>query len=485
MLTHFDKYIFIDLETTGPEPLKDLVTEIGMVVATADGVTRWSTLVNPEVPIPPFIQNLTGITDEMVQHAPTFAAIADELRQRLEGGLFIAHNARFDYGFLRHAFRRIGQEFRCDVLCTVKLSRRLFPQEIKHGLDALVERHELEADGRHRALADADLLWQLWRKLEATVAPHAFSEALEFLMQRPSISVHLAPERLDDVPDGPGVYLFYGEGDMPLYVGKATHLRPRVLAHVMTDQGSDKDRQLAQQIRRIDWHETAGETGAALLEVELARDLQPQYGRHPNRPPELCSWQLCDNGDGWLRPVLRLADEFDFGRAERMYGLFASPAKAEMALRALAEKQGLCLALLGLESRTSPEMPCSARQAGQCHGACVGQESAEQHGTRLEQALVSLKLVRWPYAGAGVVTEDGADGRCDLHLVDNWHYLGTTRSELEVPEVLAEWRRKMPADPTFDFDTYKILTRALSTGQVRLQALDVIPGHDALPSQDS
>lgn len=240
MINRFGKLIFIDLETTGPNPAADLITEIGIVEVSAAGVNRWSTLVNPQMPIPPFIQHLTGINDEMVQHAPTFDMLKDEVLRRLQGGLFIAHNARFDYGFLRNAYKRHNISLRCEALCTVKLSRKLFPQEVKHGLDALVARHGLSAQGRHRALADADLLWQFWRKLEATTAPELLSGAIEQLLQRPSIPAHLEPELLDDVPDTPGVYVFYGEHDVPLHIGRGGQLRQRVLSH-FHEQPSYKD----------------------------------------------------------------------------------------------------------------------------------------------------------------------------------------------------------------------------------------------------
>ncbi|MDB5727742.1 MAG: ethanolamine utilization protein, partial [Noviherbaspirillum sp.] len=186
MHSHYGKLIFIDLETTGPNPINDRITEIGIVEISASGVTRWSTLVNPEVPIPSFIQQLTGITDDMVCNAPTISQLAGELLDRLQGGLFIAHNARFDYGFLRNAFKRLDYALRCEVLCTVKLSRKLFPDETKHSLDALVARHGLAADARHRALADADLLWQFWRKLEQLVPAETLLESVKSLVQRPS-----------------------------------------------------------------------------------------------------------------------------------------------------------------------------------------------------------------------------------------------------------------------------------------------------------
>ena len=231
MLHRFDKLLFIDLETTGPDPAKDLITEIGIVEVSRDGVSHWSALVNPQAPIPPYIQQLTGISDEMVRQAPVFEMLQDEVRARLRGGLVLAHNARFDYGFLRNAFKRTGSHFRGDVLCTLKLSRKLFPEEFRHGLDALIERHGLTTHARHRALGDADLLWQFWRRLEESVPPEQLLDTVEQLLQRPNLPAALEPEELDDLPDGPGVYVFYGEGDLALRVGRASNLRHHVVAH--------------------------------------------------------------------------------------------------------------------------------------------------------------------------------------------------------------------------------------------------------------
>lgn len=135
---------FVDLETTGATPTRDRITEVGIVEVAEDGtVSEWSSLVNPETSIPDFIQSMTGISDAMVADAPTFADLATNIIERLQGRLFIAHNARFDYGFLKNEFKRIGIDFRATVACTVKLSRRLFPGYPKHGLDALIERHNL------------------------------------------------------------------------------------------------------------------------------------------------------------------------------------------------------------------------------------------------------------------------------------------------------------------------------------------------------
>jgi DNA polymerase-3 subunit epsilon len=124
---NYPRLAFVDLETTGGNAIEDRITEIGIIEVDQDGVREWSTLVNPEIRIPEFIQSLTGISNAMVQGAPTFSEIADEVRSRLDDRIFIAHNARFDHGFLKNAFKRLGHEFRPQVLCTVRLPVNCFP----------------------------------------------------------------------------------------------------------------------------------------------------------------------------------------------------------------------------------------------------------------------------------------------------------------------------------------------------------------------
>ena len=134
-----------------------------MEVARGEVLGEWSTLVNPGTSIPPAIQALTGITNDMVAGAPEFEELAAGLFERLEGRIFVAHNARFDYGFLRHSFERAGLFFQARTLCTVRLSRRLYPGHARHNLDSLIERHGLRCEARHRALGDASAVWQFLR----------------------------------------------------------------------------------------------------------------------------------------------------------------------------------------------------------------------------------------------------------------------------------------------------------------------------------
>ena len=200
--------VFVDLETTGANPLRERITEIGIVQVQGEAITRWSSLVNPDADIPPFIQNLTGINNEMVADAPRFADLAASVQDKLQGRLFIAHNARFDYGFLKNEFKRIGLPFQARVLCTVQLSRKLYPQEHKHNLDALTERHALQAEGeRHRALTDAELIRQFIQVSIRDLGAEAVEAAVSELTRLPPWPMKLDATLLDELPEAPGVFV--------------------------------------------------------------------------------------------------------------------------------------------------------------------------------------------------------------------------------------------------------------------------------------
>lgn len=466
----FEKLIFIDLETTGANPAADRITEIGLVeVDRAGTVTRWSSLVNPGISIPAFIQGLTGISNSMVRDAPSFKELASDLYERLHGALFIAHNARFDYGFLRNAFREAGYAFRSEVLCTVKLSRKLFPEEARHNLDALIARHGLIPDKRHRALADADLIWQFWQKIGQQLPRERLMSTLQSLLQRASLPSHLPENMLDDLPDTPGVYLFYGENDLPLYVGKSVHLRQRVMSHFSADHKLYKEMRLSQQLHRVEWRETVGEVGALLLEAQLVKSLQPIHNRRLRRQSSLCAWRLENDASGRSQPALSYASEADFGRTDFVYGLFSSRRNAEATLRELAEQHQLCLVHLGLESRAQPDKPCFAWQLRRCKGVCIGKESPAVHHARLLGALSGLRVKTWPYQGAVGLVEAGSGGRTAVHLVNNWCYLGTADSEAALQDLIEH----APSRPVFDMDTYKILSKALAKRHLTVRKLSV------------
>jgi DNA polymerase-3 subunit epsilon len=442
--------VILDVETTGANPVYDRVTEVGLIdVEHGRSVAEWSTLVNPGMRIPPAIQSLTGITDDMVALAPSFAEIAPHLLARLEGKLLVAHNARFDYGFLRNEFRRAGLRYSSRVLCTVKLSRRLFPRESRHNLDALVARHGLACEARHRALGDAEAVWQLLHRWRRELAPDAVAAAVDALVRAPAVPAGLAEGALDDIPEAPGVYLFYGENRAALYVGKSINLRSRVLAHFTGDHRDSRDMKIAQQVRQVDWIETAGELGALIEESRLVKVLAPVYNRRLRRAAELCAWHW--RAEALLDPPrLVNADDLARVRFDDLHGLFRSRSAALEALREIATAHQLCPIVLGLQKGKGP---CFAYQLKRCRGACVGKESRAAHALRVGTALAQLRTRPWPFKGRIGVLENGAT-RGDIIVLDRWCYLGTVRSETELGELEGY---RPPA--VFDLDTYKILTR--------------------------
>lgn len=453
---------YLDLETTGATPLRDRITEIALVrFENGIEVARWQTLVNPETSIPPFIQQLTGITNDMVQDAPTFAQVADKLAAFLEGAVMTAHNVRFDHGFLKSEYRRLGQTLRQRVLCTVKLSRKLYPQHRGHGLDAIMHRHQLTTEMRHRAMGDVELMIGFVDSAQHELGMECVAGAAKELSKKPSLPANIDSNLVDEIPDTPGVYFFYGENDLPLYIGKSIKLRDRVMSHFSGDHSSSKEMRISQEIKRIDWIETAGELGALLLESKLVKERQPIHNRQLRRERQLCTWQIADNPEEMPQVKLISASEIEPNMLGRLFGTFRSKRKAIEALRNIAESHQLCPKALGLESGKGR---CFASQLHKCKGVCDGKESKAIHHLRLLQALSAHKLKAWPYQGKLAIREVcELTGRTAMHIFDQWCHLTTVDNENDYAEAL-----EAKTIFAFDHDTYKLLLKALNNSKYEI-----------------
>ncbi len=471
---------FVDVETTGGHPGWHRVTEVGVVTAR-DGQfeEEWSSLVNPGVRIPPSIEALTGISNEMVADAPPFAEIARELHERLEGRLFVAHNARFDYGFIRTEMRRAGIAFNAQLACTVKLSRRLYPDMPRHNLDAVMARHGIDCASRHRALPDARVLWELWQKLRQQWPPGQLDAVIDEVARRQMLPPQFPAGLIDDIPESSGVYRFFGAGDALIYIGKANNLRERVLGHFGGAMRDAKSRRLSEQTQRIEWTETAGELGALLLEAKLVRELKPVYNRRLRGGGETWTWMI---GDGEAAPRLVDLDAEPLGDDDA-FGLYRSEKAARTALTKLAREDKLCLKAMRIETGAGS---CFGYQIGRCAGACVGAEPIARHNARLKLALIKLRLKPWPYDGAVGISEASPAGLRQVHVVDRWQYLGSFADDRLASDGAALQRFEPAA--AFDVDAYRLLTRYLKPGarQVRpLAAWRAAPRSTARASEQS
>ncbi|GAA0843826.1 hypothetical protein GCM10009113_14290 [Marinobacter szutsaonensis] len=447
-------FAFLDIETTGGNSSHDRITEIGIRFwRSGEVVGEWQTLLNPETRISSFIERLTGISNEMVARAPLFGEVADELEAQLKDCVFVAHNARFDYGFIKSEFRRLGRMFSARVLCTVKLSRRLYPEFRRHNMDALIARHGLAEVQRHRAMGDVSAMLAFFEHARNEHGAESMENAIRELLQKPSVPSNLPPGIMDELPRVPGVYRFYGENDVLLYVGKSTNIAQRVASHFSGDHNSSRGVRMSESLRRVEWTETAGELGALLLELKQIKTLKPMFNRRSRAAKNLVSIELTTNETGYLQA--RLVRAIEPHRLGDYFGLFRSKRDAERALSDIAAKNELCNQLLGLEPEH--EGACFQRTLGRCKGACEGEEDVVRYNLRMQIAFHGLRLTTWPWQGpVGIVERNEKTGRTDILVVYNWIHVATVHHEDELHDLSLRGQAV-----TFDLDSYKLLVKTL------------------------
>ncbi len=461
MSTLLPCYILLDLETTGATPTKDRITEIGLIrYENGVEVGRWNTLINPEVGISPFIQRLTGITQDMVSHAPTFAQVCEILLQWLDQTVLCAHNVRFDYSFLKNEFKRIGVTFQKKLLCTVKLSRKLYPQHHSHSLNAIIERFQLVCNQRHRAMGDTEMMVAFIDAAICELGESTVQETARTLLRQQAIPTGLDHLDIHTIPQTCGVYLFHGDNAL-LYVGKSISLRSRVFNHFQGDHRSAKEMRIAQEIKRVEYRISGGELGALLLESRLIKEYQPIHNRQLRRVQQLCAWQV--SYDPNTKPLVTLINDgvINWRAAANIYGTFKTKRQAVAVLNKLADENELCHKALGLEK--GPGV-CFAHQLKHCKGLCAGKESTESHWLRLLTALNKYKLLAWPYAGRIGIREFNPDHDIsEIHVFDQWCHLGTVKNHHELDELSNR--------PCFDRDTYRYLLKFLNRKNVEVIVL--------------
>lgn len=445
---HYPRLAIVDLETTGADPTRDRITEIAILITEGDTlIEQWSTLVNPCMPIPWRIQELIGINDEMVADAPSFADLASAVRQRLADTIFVAHNVRFDYNFLRAAFERLGESFHAPALCSVKFSRALYPQFPRHGLDAIIARHGYAISSRHRALDDAQIVWQFLqesrRDQPVEAITHAWSRALSSTPQP-----RLPEGDLEALPECAGVFVFRNAHGHALEIGRSRNLRAEVLGLFTSRKADARAKKRAAGVQHVETFPAAGELDAMLKELHVARN------EATAKPRQDAAW-------GWrfdlqASPPLQLqelsqSDPRDWGDT---YGCLRGELEAKKLLRELVAKNRLCTRRLGLELGNGA---CNSHALGKCLGVCAGKEDAAHHDLRLLTALSGLKLRAWPYEGAWIFAEhDEANERSAFHVFDMWCHVGSFDTHAEAAECVVNPARH------FDAEKYRLLHRWLT-----------------------
>lgn len=450
------KFAIVDIETTGGKSQYHRIIEVGIVcIENGEVVREYSTLVNPQQEIPPTITHLTGIRPSDVADAPTFAEVADDIASILEGSIFVAHNVRFDYGFIKNELLRAGIEYNARCLCTVRLSRMLYPQERRHNLSSIIERFGLTCANRHRALDDARAVWHFMDKSGRQLG-EVFGDSMKQLLKRPTLPPYIRNTTVDDLPEEPGAYIFYGENGAVLYVGKSVNLRQRILSHFSNDHRSPREMNLCQQVSDIEVRRTSGELGALLLESHLIKELQPIFNRRSRHQNVLTILRRHEDALGYHNLKIETLDALLAADLGSVAGLFKTKKQARDFLQKATREYQLCGRLSGLQKGAAGEA-CFSYHLHTCKGACLGKEAPVAYNIRLAQAVHKRKIMAWPFDGPIIIEEDNVRRHYgEAFVVDQWCLVKALRytEDGEVPF--------FEGAPRFDHDIYKILCTYVS-----------------------
>jgi DNA polymerase-3 subunit epsilon len=463
------RWALIDIETTGLHVTQDEITEIALIILTELGVEcKWHQLIKPKRSIPQAISALTGITPELVEKAPSFEDIAFELLDKLEGCIFVAHNARFDYGFIKNGLKRLGLNYQSPVLCTIKLVKQLHPEFFYSNLAYCAQSLGLTPGLHHRAQSDVETLHQMILQLSRKHSWSIVLEKAKAIYQKSSIPSKLTTD-LNQLPESPGVYLFYGDkNELPLYIGKSISIRQRVMSHFSGDYTHAKEFTLTQQVSQVKFFPTAGELSALLLESDLIKKHTPIYNRKLRRKTTLTSFQLNEQNNYLMIVIVKKRVDERLNQ-EALYGAFQSVAAAKRALLQWVKTHELCPKLCGLEQGSGS---CFSYQLKRCRGACIHMESYEAYNLRLLDALKEYRQQTWPFKGAIAIKEHCPINQLtQFSLFYQWRHLASVSSE----HLLGVWRQthSMAPSKSHSIDAYKILVSYLKNKAVHEEIIEL------------
>lgn len=371
-------YAIVDIETTGGSARLERITEIAVYIHDGKRIVgEYSTLVNPERNIPYFITALTGISNEMVEDAPKFFEVAKKIVEITEGNIFVAHNAHFDYSFIRQEFSMLGYNFKRPLLDTVSLSRKLLPGHKSYSLGNLCNDLGIEIKGRHRASGDALATVRL---MELLLEKDREQNEGGLVKNRKASKLHpaLDLQKIADLPEEPGIYYFYNESGEIIYVGKSRNLYQRVNTH-LSNNTSSREMEMRSIIADISWERTGSELVALLLESAEIKTRKPLYNRAQRRTGFRWGIYSYSDENGYIRFEYRNVKDDAIPLA-----LFSSKENVRAKLEQIISEYNLCQKLCGMYETTGQ---CFHRQVSLCRGACCGEE---EHGTYNERALLAL-----------------------------------------------------------------------------------------------
>ena len=376
-------YAIVDIETTGGYAAGHRITEIAIYYHDGMQVTdSFHTLVNPGRNIPYYITGLTGITSEMVFSAPSFNDIAPDIYKKLDGKVFVAHNAHFDYSFLKKEFEQAGIPWQCRKLCTVRLSRKIIPGLRSYSLGSLAESLGIPINNRHRAGGDAAATVKIFDQLLQRDRDNHILKALKRNSGETILPPNLSKEEFEKLPAKCGVYYFHDARGNVIYVGKAVNIRKRIAGHFSGDAREWSRSRIRNEIHSISYELTGNELIALILESQEIRRLWPKYNQAQKFRLEEWGIFQYEDRNGFLRFSVNLVT-----RGSHPLIKFSTKGDAWNFLWQKVREKELCPKLSGLQVAKGL---CFEYQTGGCKGACMGVETVKKYNGRVQQAIDSF-----------------------------------------------------------------------------------------------
>lgn len=375
-------YAILDIETTGGQFNEEGITEIA--IYKFDGqeiVDQFISLVNPEIPIQPFVVKLTGINNAMLTSAPKFFEVAKRIIEMTNDCVLVAHNADFDYRILRTEFRRLGYDFNQRTLCTVELSKKLLPEQPSHSLGKLVRALGIPMADRHRASGDALATVKLFKMLlEKDIEKEIVKDFIKLKVEK-----GLAPKLLDIIntlPTTTGVYYIHNEKGDLIYIGKSKNIKKRINQHFTGITTSSK--KIQAEVYAVTYEETGSELVALLKESQEIKIHKPRYNRAQRK--NIFQWALYPEVDkkGYLNLKLQKTD----GRKKEITS-FTTLAEGKNMLFKVSEKFNLCQKLNGLYDTKSA---CFQYKIKECDGACIGEIAPQEYNLRVKDFITNSEF---------------------------------------------------------------------------------------------
>jgi DNA polymerase III subunit epsilon len=377
-------FAIVDIETTGGYATANGITEIAIAIFDGQKVVDYfETLINPQMPIPRYIQSLTGITNAMISQAPLFEEVAEKIYDLLKGKVFVAHNVNFDYSFVKHHLGVAGLTLDSKKLCTVRLSRKILPGFASYSLGTLCRNLGIANDSRHRAGGDTQATVQLFEKLLAADASGELKAMLKGRSKHQHLPANLPVEKMDELPALPGVYYFHNQKGKVVYVGKAKDLRKRVSSHFSNNKPGQQKQEFLRNIYNITHQVCGTELMAFILESIEIKRLWPLYNRSQKGFEPAYGLYMYEDAKGYQRLFIEKKKK----QLQSIYS-FNSIVDGHVLLKKMITRFNLCPRLCFIDQTAGPLLPEEMQLSVTEYNERVLQSVEE-----LKQSLPSFALV--------------------------------------------------------------------------------------------